>query len=183
MRLINRLPVITLIFSLLLMAGCSSEDYSDTCTSVVATDFPCADPNQCLSVTATWCFPGATICANTDVDLSLERPDGIIIGVGNGEIWNANGCVLDGDDVAYLVDPDGDGNTGPFDENITCSPYPHAQPPDRIDEGRYVIEVDDSAPELFSTEIVLLDINVDGQTSCQIVSIEEGPARVEVIYP
>ena len=165
------------------MAGCTTEDESTACTPLAATDFPCTDSGQCLSVTATWCFPDASICANTDTDLSLQRPDGIIVGVGSGASRDTNGCILDGDDLAIVVDPDGDGETGPFHENITCSAYPHAQPPDRIDAGRYVVEVDDSVPELFSTEIVLLDINVDGQTSCQIVDIGDGPARVEVIYP
>lgn len=182
MRPSNRLPLIMCIFGLLLMSGCSSDDDSVVCTPAAAANFPCADPNQCLSVTTTWCFPGATTCANSDVDLSLERPDGIIIGVGNGEVTDTNGCILDGDEQANVSDPDGDGNTGPFNENITCSPYTHADPPDRIDPGSYFIEVEEPHP-FFSTKVVLLDINIDGLTSCQIVNIEAGPARVEVVYP
>lgn len=181
MRLFNPLTVITGIFGLLLMSGCSSEDTSVACTPVAAASFPCTNPAECLSVTATWCFPGAASCSNVDADLSLERPDGIIIGVGNGEIPDTNGCIHDGDEQANVLDPDGDGVTGPFNENITCSPYTHAQPPDRIDPGNYIIEVEELS--LLNTGEVLLDINVNGQTSCQIVNIDAGPARVEVVYP
>lgn len=149
---------------------------------MAASAFPCTNPAECLSVTATWCYPGAATCSSSDVDLSLERSDGIIIGVGNGESPNTNGCVHDEDEKANVLDPDGDGVTGPFDENITCSPYTHADPPDRIDAGRYVIEVGEPFA-ILSTELVLLDINVDGQSSCQIVNIEAVPTRVEVAYP
>ena len=183
MLLSCRLPALSLIFGLLFLTGCSSDDdEAATCAPVAAAGFPCANPDECLSVSATWCFPSATTCASSDVDLSLERPDGIIIGVGTGEIADTNGCIHDGDEQANVLDPDGDGNTGPFNENITCSPYVHADPPDRIDPGRYVIEVEEPFA-LLSTEVVLLDINVNGQTSCQIVNIEAGPVRVEVIYP
>lgn len=164
------------------MSGCSSEDETVTCTPAAAASFPCTDPAQCLSVTATWCFPGAATCASSDVDLSLQHPDSSIVGFGTGEVASVNGCEHDGDEQANVLDPDGDGNTGPFNENITCSPYVHADPPDRIDPGRYVIEVGEPFT-LLSTELVLLDVNVNGQVSCQIVNIEAGPASVEVVYP
>ena len=180
MRNVKRLPVVMVSAALVLLGGCEEkDDDADGCTPLAATDFPCANPNECLSVTATWCFPGASTCATTDVDLSLELPGGAIIGVGNGEAMSANGCVLDGDEQADVFDPD---DPGPFDENIACSPFVHPQPPDRIDAGGYVIEVEEPF-SIFSTEDVLLDINVNGQTSCQIVNIDAGPARVEVVYP
>jgi len=62
------------------------------------------------------------------------------------------------------------------------TPITHAVPPDRIDPGRYVIEIDE-AFTLLSTEIVSLDINVNGQVSCQVVNIDAGPVSVGVVYP
>ena len=181
MRSVFRLPVARLFGGVLLLSGCGGDDSnSGGCSPLASTDFPCANPNECLAVTATWCFRGAASCTNLDADLSLELPGGGVIGVGNGEFPNANGCIHDGDEQANVLDPDGDGETGPYDENITCSPFVHAMPPDRIDAGRYVIEIDEF--NLLETD-VLLDINVNGQTSCQIVNTAQVPVRVEVDYP
>jgi len=183
MRNVFALLVVTVFGAVLLLGGCGG-DGGDTdsgdCSPLAATDFPCANPNECLSVTATWCFPGATSCTNLDADLSLELPGGGVIGVGNGEFPNANGCSHDGDEQGNVLDPDADGVTGPYNETITCSPFVHALPPDRIDAGRYVIEVDEF--NILETDI-LLDINVDGRTSCQIVNTDPAPVRVEVVYP
>ena len=168
-------PLLALL-ALLALAGCGSDDDTGACTPIAAGAFPCADASQCLSVTATWCYPGATTCANTNVDLSLTRPDSIVVGVKSGQSMSANGCALDGDERANAL-------SGPFDENITCSPYLHAQPPDRIDPGTYVVGVADSVSGNLSTRFVRLDINVNGQTSCQIVDVSAGPVQVGVTYP
>ena len=182
MRSSKAIHAVMCTLGLMLMSGCSSEEESTGCTPVAADSFPCTDPDQCLSVTATWCFPGATTCATSDVDLSLQHPNGVIIGVGTGEVASANGCVHDGDEQANVFDPDGDGNTGPFNENITCSPYDNGVPPDRIDSGSYTVEVGEPFT-LLSTELVLVDVNVNGQVSCQVVTIDAGPVSVEAVYP
>ena len=175
----NLFLLISIIVSL---AACSSEDDTPVaCAPLAATAFPCANPDECLSVTATWCYPGAAICSNVDADLTLIHTVGFTIDSNFDQMNASNGCFHDGDETGNVLDPDGDGTTGPFNENITCLPYLHATGPDRIDTGTYVAGIGESS--FLDTGSVLLDINVNGQTSCQFVNIDAGPVEVEVVYP
>lgn len=160
-----------LALALSALASCGGEADPTACSPRAASDFPCADATQCLSVTATWCYPGAKTCANTNVDLTLTLPDSAVVTATSG----TNGCVHDGDEQANAL-------TGPFDENITCSPFTHPSPPDRIDSGTYVAKVSEFA--LLGTEFVRLDIDVNGQTSCKVLQLSAaGQAQFSVTYP
>jgi len=163
--------------------GCDSDSGSG-CAPLAASAFTrCDDPNECLSVTATWCFPGADSCGTADADLALVLPGGETVSHNND---SANGCSLDFDEQAEEPwDRNGDGEIGPFDENITCAPYAHASGPDRIDPGRYVARISESSFLVEPGEI-LVDINVDGATSCQIVTIpdqEPFQVSIDIDYP
>ena len=163
---------------LLVLSACSSDDNdgggSTACVPLDASSFPCVDPAQCLSVTATWCFPGASSCTNMGADLTLDHPLGFRIDSTFTSDLNINGCIHDGDETAP-------GITGPFDENITCSPYVHPDPPERVDSGTYTASV--SALSIHAGTSVLMDINVDGATSCQVVSVGIAPVSVDIVYP
>lgn len=161
---------------LVVLSACGSDDSGDdssTCAPRDASSFPCVDPAQCLSVTATWCFPGASSCTNMDADLTLDHPMGFTV---DSTVISLpiNGCIHDGDETAP-------GITGPFNENITCSPYVHAEPPDRVDSGIYTAKV--SALSIHAGTPVLMDINVDGVTSCRVVAVGIDPVSVDIVYP
>lgn len=163
--------------SVVALAGCSSDDSSNAgCQPLDPAEFPCVDPSQCLSVTATWCFPGASACTNMDADLTLSHPLAFTIDASFTPVANINGCIHDGDETAP-------GITGPFDENITCSPYVHAAPPDRIDAGTYTASVFTAFSALHAGTPVRIDTNVDGLTACQVVAIESVPSTVNIVYP
>jgi hypothetical protein len=174
------------------LAGCT--DAGGPCTPLDPSEFSeCDDPTQCISVTASWCTPGAdgeVLCATNNVDLSLELPVFVdpnnpdeLVTVGVGQ--RRNGCEHDGDEQAEPpLDRDGDGLPGPFDENITCSPYVHEMdPPDRIDPGFYAAKIVDNS-SFFDTGDVEVSVYVNGQTSCQFVNVDNGTeATVWIAYP
>ena len=156
---------------------------TDGCTPIDPS--VCADPTECISVRATWCPPGVQVCNTSDVNLSLVHPDGIIvIGVGNGEVEDANGCVHEGDEIAdQPFDRNGDGQAGPFEESITCSPFTFLTPPDRVETGLYVIRVDDQNA-FFDTGDIRVEILVDGVDTCQFVNVDDdGQIDIDLNYP
>jgi hypothetical protein len=175
------IPFLLISISVSLVACSTEDDTPVACIPTAASNFPCANPVECLSVTATWCYPGAASCSNVDADLTLILPAGFTIDSNFDQMNSANGCFHDGDETGNVIDPDGDGITGPFNENITCLPHTQITGPNRIDAGTYVAGIRELS--LLDTGSVLLDINVNGQTSCQIMNIDAGPVQVNVIYP
>ncbi len=149
----------------------------------------CEDPTQCLSITASWCVPesdGSVNCSANDVDLTLHLPGGDpVVGFGDGAVSQADGCVHEGDEEAFgePSDRDGDGNPGPFSENVTCSPSRiHGDPP-RLAPGLYRAEVGQGAT-LLDTGIVVVDVNVDGAHERSVFwIIDDVPGSVVVDYP
>lgn len=141
----------------------------------------CVDPAQCLSIIATWCVPGED-CTTNDVDLSLVLPSLTPpVGIRTDEIPNLNGCIHGGDEVAGLpFDRNGDGDPGPFTENITCSPTLGPTP---ISPGIYTVQVRDNF-SFFDTGPIVVDINVDGVNQRQVVNVDNGStAEIPVTYP
>ena len=186
--------LLLLLFSLAssaILSSCSEEDTGSTCAPLAASAFPCTDPNECLSVTATWCYAGASNCSDIDVDLELEFPTDAFP-AGQSPIINSSnataafplyGCIHDGDETADTPVSSQGIFGGPYDENITCGPYVHPDPPERMDPGTYQAIIQENS--IVNTD-VRLDINVNGQTSCQFITtadIGQPPVKVQIDYP
>jgi len=147
----------------------------------------CVDPGECLSITATWCVPGndgLVNCATNNVDLSLVLPGGGTIGIRPGEFPDANGCIHDGDEQATPpFDRNGDGQPGPFAENITCSPAVQPSGPPAIEPGLYVVQIQDNF-SILDTGIVVVDVNTDGVNQRHTILVDDGSVgEIETVYP
>ena len=147
----------------------------------------CVVPGECLSVTASWCVPGndgMVNCATNNVDVRLDLPGGGTVGVGAGELLDLAGCIHDGDDQAGPpLDRDGDGQLGPFSENITCSPFVQPVGPPAMAPGVYVVSVRDNFSVL-DTGMIVVDVNIDGINQRTTVNVDDSSvAQFNVEYP
>jgi hypothetical protein len=170
-----------------LLVACSGDDDGGGGGLPVPLPINCVVPGECLSVTATWCVPGndgMVSCATNNVDLSLVLPGGGTIGNGAGEFPDANGCIHDGDDQAGPpTDRNGDGQLGPFSENITCSPAVQPVGPPAIEPGVYTVQVHDNF-SVFDTGMIVVDINTDGVNQRQTIFVDDGSVgEIQTNYP
>ena len=101
-----------------------------------------------------------------------------------GEFPDANGCIHDGDDAAGPpVDRNGDGQLGPFSENITCSPAIQPVGPPAIEPGVYTVRVHDNF-SVFDTGMIVVDINTDGVNQRQTIFVDDvSVGEIQTDYP
>ena len=185
-RMVLRIASAVALTAVLLVA-CDGDDDGDGRGLAVPLPINCVVPGECLAITATWCVPGndgIVDCTTNNVDLSLVLPGGGTIGIRPGEFPDANGCIHDGDEQADPpFDRNGDGQPGPFAENITCSPALQPVGPPAIEPGLYVVQVQDNF-SFFDTGLIIVDVNIDGVNQRHNILVDDGSVgEIQVDYP